>query len=96
MRAVETILRARLLQKVNILKLRTVVYCYKEPRLKILRKERSNRRLLLLGSIGRIPELFDKNLNKEPSSLALFTALERTRYWGVIREWVYLLLQTVK
>ena len=35
MRIVETILRARLLQKVNILKLGTVFYCHKEPGLKI-------------------------------------------------------------
>ena len=68
-------------------------YCYEELRSKTLRKERSNRRLSLLGSIGRIPELFDK---KEPSRLAFFTALDPTEYWGMIREWVYLFLQTVK
>ena len=39
-------------------------YCDKEPRLKISRKERSNRRLSLLGSIGRIPELFDKKFEQ--------------------------------
>ena len=40
--------------------------------------------------------MFDKNLNKEPSSLALFTALDATEYWGMIKEWVYLFLQTLK
>ena len=42
------------------------------------------------------PHYSTKNLNKEPSSLALFIALDPTEYWGMIREWVYLLLQTVK
>ena len=42
------------------------------------------------------PNCSIKNLNKEPSSLALFTALDPTEYWGMIREWMYLFLQTVK
>ena len=42
------------------------------------------------------PNYSTKNLNKEPSSLALFTAPDPTEYWGMIREWVYLFLQTVK
>ena len=28
------------------------------------------------------PNCSTKNLNKEPSSLALFTALDSTEYWG--------------
>ena len=36
------------------------------------------------------------SVNKEPSRLAFFTALDPTEYWGMIREWVYLFLQTVK
>ena len=79
MRAVETILRARLLQKVNILKLRTVVYCYKEPRLKILRKERSNRRRSLLGSIGRIPELFNKKFEQRTVEFSSFYGAGKDR-----------------
>ena len=77
MRAVETILRARLLQKVIFYIKQELFYCYKELRLKTSRKERSNRRLSLLGSIGRIPELFDRKWNKEPSSLAFFAGLVR-------------------
>ena len=37
-----------------------------------------------------------KNLKKEQSRLAFFTALDPTQYWGMIRKWVYLFLQTVK
>ena len=37
-----------------------------------------------------------KNLNKEPSLLAFFKALDLTEYWGMIGEWLYLFLQTVK
>ena len=33
------------------------------------------------------PNYSTKNLNKEPSSLALFMALDPTEYWGMIREW---------
>ena len=74
LRAVETILRARLLQKVNILQQRTVMlfYCYKEFRLKPLRKERSIQRLLLLGGIGRIPELFDKKFEQRTVAFSCF------------------------
>ena len=42
------------------------------------------------------PNCSTKNLNKEPSHLAFFTALDPTEYWGMIREWVYLFLQIVK
>ena len=42
------------------------------------------------------PNCSTKNLSKEPSNLALFTALDPTEYWGMIRKWVYLFLQTVK
>jgi len=63
------ILRVRLLQKAVFYSKEQLFYCYKELPLNTLRKERSNRRLSLLGSIRTIPELFDKkNLNKEPSS----------------------------
>ena len=47
-------------------------YCYNEPRLKISRKERSNRRLSLLGSIGAIPELFDKNFEQTTVEFSCF------------------------
>ena len=59
-------------------------YCYKELRLKTSRKERSNQRLSLLGSIVRIPELFDKKFEQRTFafSLAFFTALDLTEYWG--------------
>ena len=72
MRAVETILRARLLQKVNILQQRIVVLRYEELRLKTLRRERSNPRLSLLGSIGRIPELFDKKFEERTVAFTFF------------------------
>ena len=42
------------------------------------------------------PNCSTKKLNKEPSSLALFTALDPTEYWGMIRVWAYLFSQTVK
>ena len=35
-------------------------------------------------------------MNKEPSRLAFFMALDPTEYWEMIREWVYLFLQTAK
>ena len=47
-------------------------YCDKELRLKISRKERSKRRLSLLGSIGRIPELFDKKFEPRTVAFSLF------------------------
>ena len=47
-------------------------YCYEELRLKTLRKERSNRRLSLLGSIGRIPELFDKKFEQRTVPFSFF------------------------
>ena len=63
------ILRVRLLKKVIFYSKKQLFYYYRELPLKTLRKERSNWRLSLLGSIGMIPELFDKkNLNKELSS----------------------------
>ena len=37
-----------------------------------------------------------KHFNKEPSSWVFFTALDPTEYWGMIREWVKLFLQSVK
>ena len=43
-----------------------------------------------------LPNRSTKNLNKEPSRLPFFTAPDPTEYWGMIREWVYLSLQTVK
>ena len=61
-----------------------------------MRKERSNRRLSLLGSIGRIPELFDKKFEQRTVAFNFFTVLDPTEYWRMIREWVYLFLQIVK
>ena len=37
-----------------------------------------------------------KNFNKELSRLVFFMALDLTEYCGMIREWVYRCLQTVK
>ena len=51
---------------------------------------------MLLGSIGRIPELLDKKFEQGTVDFSFFTALDPTEYWGVIWEWVYLSLQTVK
>ena len=84
---------ARLLQKVNILQQRTVVYCYEELRLK---KKDQIADFRYLEVLERFPNSSRKNLNKGPSHLAFFTALDLTEYWGMIREWVYLFLQTVK
>ena len=58
-------------------------YCDKEPRLKISRKERSNRRLSLLGSIGiRIPELFDKKFEQRTVELSTFYGAGSDRILG--------------
>ena len=93
---VETIiLTARLLQKGTIYSKEQLFYCYKELRFKTSRKERSNRRLSLRESIRRIPELFDKKFEQRTVELSLFSLLDPTEYWGMIREWVYLFSQTV-
>ena len=39
------------------------------------RKERSNWRLLLLGSIGRIPELFDKKFEQRTVAFSFYYGL---------------------
>ena len=57
-------------------------YCYKEPRLKILRKERSNRRLSLLGSIGKIPELFDKKFEQRTVEFSSFYSAGKDQILG--------------
>ena len=58
-------------------------YCDKEPRLKISRKERSNRRLSLLGSIGiRIPELFDKKFEQRTVEFSSFYGAGKDRILG--------------
>ena len=57
-------------------------YCDKEPRLKISRKERSNRRLSLLGSIGRIPELFDKKFEQRTVEFSSFYGAGSDRILG--------------
>ena len=57
-------------------------YCYKEPRLKISRKERSNRRLSVLGSIGRIPELFDKKFEQRTVEFSSFYGAGSDRILG--------------
>ena len=46
--------------------------CYKELRLKMSRKEWSNRRLLLLGSPGRIPELFEEKFLQRTVTFSFF------------------------
>ena len=50
-------------------------YCYKELRLKASRKERSNWRLSLLGSIGTIPELFDKKFEQRTVEFSIFNGV---------------------
>ena len=60
------------------------------------RRERSDWRLSLLGSSGRIPDLFDKKFEQRTVAFSFFMALDPTEYCGMIREWVYLFLQTVK
>ena len=57
-------------------------YCYKEPRLKIVRRERSNWRLSLLGSIGRIPELFDKKFEQRTVEFSSFYGAGSDRILG--------------
>ena len=94
--AVKTILRARLLQKLNILHQRTVVLLLWRSSIKPWEKKDLIGDFRYLEVLEGFPNCSTKNLNKEPSSLALFTALDPTEYWGMIREWVYLFLQTVK
>ena len=62
-----TVLTARLLHKGTILQQTAVVLLQKK------------KRLSLLGSIGKIAELFEKNPSSE-----VFTALDPTEYWGMI------------
>ena len=52
-------------------------YCFKERPLKRSRRERSNRRLSLLGSIGGIPELFDQKFEQRTVESSFFTALDQ-------------------
>ena len=40
--------------------------------------------------------MFDKKIVKRTVAFSFFTALDPTEYWGMIRELVYLFLQTVK
>ena len=68
-------------------------YCYDALRLK---KKDQIADFRYLEVLERFPNSSRKNLNKEPSHLAFFTALDLTEYWGMIREWVYLFLRTVK
>ena len=84
LRAVEIILRARFLRKVNGQQQRTVIlfYCYEELQLKTLRKERSNQGLSLLGSIGRIPELFDKKFEQRTVAFSFFYGAGSDRILG--------------
>ena len=44
-----------------------------------MRKERSNRRLSLLGSIGRIPELFDKKIEQRTVEFSSFFGAGKDR-----------------
>ena len=57
-------------------------YCDKELRLKISRKERSKRRLSLLGSIGRIPELFDRKCEQRTVEHSSFYGAGSDRILG--------------
>ena len=57
-------------------------YCDKEPRLKISRKERSNRTLSLLGTIGRIPELFNKKFEQRTVEFNSFYGAGSDRMLG--------------
>ena len=57
-------------------------YCYKELRLKFSRKERYNRRLSLLRSIGRIPELFDKEFEQRTVEFSSFYGAGSDRILG--------------
>ena len=80
---VETmILTARLLQKGTSYSKEKLFYCYKELRFKTSRKERSNRRLSLRGSIGRIPELFDKKFEQRTVELSFFYDAGSNRILG--------------
>ena len=42
------------------------------------------------------PNCSTKSLNKEPSHLAFFTALDPTEYWGMIREWAVFTNRKIK
>ena len=47
-----------------------------------MRKERSNRRLSLLGSVGRIPELFDKKFEQRTVAFSFFYGAGSDRILG--------------
>ena len=51
-------------------------------------------RLSPLGSLRRIPELFDKKFEQRTIEFSFSTALDSIAYLGMIREWVHLLFQT--
>ena len=55
---------------------RKLIFYSKELRLKASRKERSNWRLSLLGSIGTIPELFDKKFEQRTVEFSIFNGVE--------------------
>ena len=86
MSAVETILRARLLQKVKFYSKEQLFYCYKELRLKLREKKDLIGDFRYLEVLERFPNCSTKDLNKEPSSLAFSTAKNPTEYWGMIWE----------
>ena len=69
-------------------------HCFKELKLKKLREKKDLLRYLEV--LEGFPNCSTKNLSKESLHMAFFTALDPTEYWGMIREWVYLFLQTVK
>ena len=95
--AVETILRARLLQKVNILHQRTVVLLLRRTLIKNLEKREIKSETFATWKYCKYSRIVrPKKLKKEQSRLAFFTALDPTEYSGMIREWVYLFLQTVR
>ena len=57
-------------------------HCFKELRLKTSRKERSNRRLSLLGSIGRFLELFDNIFEQRIVTYSFFYGAGSDRILG--------------
>ena len=81
MRAVETILRARLLQKGNVLQQRTVVLLLRGTSIKNLENRKIISETFATWKYWkyRIPELFDKLFEEKQSRLAFFTAVDPTK-----------------
>ena len=88
MRAVETILRARLLQKVNILQQRTVVLLLRRTSIKNLekRKIKSETFATLKYWKYRIPKLFEKKFEERIIAFSFFYSTESDRILGNDKE----------